>query len=49
MSTIDIKSLLGIDADTIEALMNRAAALYSEGKFEAMRKNAEWCHRLITR
>ena len=38
MSTIDIKSLLGIDADTIEVLMNRAAALYSEGQFEAMRK-----------
>ena len=38
MSHVDIKSLLGIDADTIEVLMNRAATLYSEGQFEAMRK-----------
>ncbi len=35
---MDIKELLGIDTETIDALLNRAATLYSEGQFDAMRK-----------
>lgn len=35
---MDLKSLLGIAPQTIEALMNQAAEFYSNGQFEKMRK-----------
>ena len=41
MSNLDLQSLLGISSDTVEALLNRAAALYSEGQFETMRKTLD--------
>ena len=38
MSKLNVKTILGLNDDTTEALLNQAAKLYSDGQFEKMRK-----------